>query len=236
MVEYYASYIPTILGANQFRDQHIEIATQRYKYFKKLGIITDIEIDKLMKMEDEYKKKFNSGVSKSKIALMKEEAEREGNIQGQEIINKLSKTVYGNFNEKTVIDRLLDEHNIEVTENNKEFFSLKYDDFYVKGKVDGFTYINKEKYLVEIKSRIGSFKEKIPFYELIQVTVLMKLTNTKKCLFVQSLRNFIKTKTIDFDEKLYEKIISKLHEITPLIKENDNEIFKKDLKKIVKIN
>lgn len=237
MIEYYASYIPSIVGANQYKDQHLEIIEQRFKYFKKKGIIVDKELERLSVLEKEYKKKFSDGVSKSKVAILTAQAEREENAsERKEIIKKLSRTVYGNFNEKVILEKLLEEQNITVTDNNKENFSLEYDGFKVLGRIDGFTVLNDEKYLVEIKSRVGAFKEKIPFYELVQITVLMKLTNTEKCLFVQSSRNFIRTGIIKFDKELYEKIISILSQVTPLIKEQDEEKFKSELKNINKLN
>lgn len=233
MLSFYASYIPSLVGANQYKNPEIDISIERYKYFKKNGIIIDDEIDNMMKIENEYREKFKNKLTKREISMLIVNSSKLDNAEyRKEIIEKLSKTTYGNANESKVIKKLFKDYNIEVTENNSEVFSIELENFFIKGKIDGFTYVNGEKVLVEIKSRVNSIKNDIPFYEVIQVIILMKLTNTKSCILVQNKNKEINIRTIMFDEELYNNIISILENVAILIKEIDNEKFKKGLKQL----
>jgi hypothetical protein len=136
---------------------------------------------------------------------------------------------YGINNENNAIKLYTNLTNNEVYESNDKLLKMECNNFYICGKIDGKTLIDKIEYIVEIKNRKNKFYEYIPKYENIQLILYTKLCNNKNICFIQKLSNEIQIKYInnlDSDDMIYNDIITKLELYNNLIiklQNNENE-------------
>ena len=94
----------------------------------------------------------------------------------------------------------------------------------------GFTVINEEKYIVEIKNRKNYIFDKIPIYEKIQIYFYMKSCNISKAIHIQNkdeeYKEIIITDWTKYEKSMFEIVDKKLIIISKFLNELklDNEL------------
>lgn len=142
---------------------------------------------------------------------------------------------FGTNTENTAIQLFERIYNLQVVENNEKLLKMKYDDFYICGKIDGKVKVEEIEYVVEIKNRKNKFFKNIPKYELIQIILYSKLCKNQNVCFVQKLGNELNVqylKNVDSDDEMFKEIINRLSALHLFIMRlrNDNEGRKKMMK------
>lgn len=107
------------------------------------------------------------------------------------------------------IEQLQLELNINITKRNTKLYKFESRDLYtLSGKVDGID--EDKKCVIEIKNRI-KYMEQVPYYDIIQCIVYMKLTDLKQCLLVECFPDKTTRKTtIEWNQDKFDSINDEL--------------------------
>lgn len=137
---------------------------------------------------------------------------------------------YGSSNEINVIDLIKEKYGYDVVENNNKCYSMFLEgDSGTKicGRIDGFIYINDEKYLVEIKSRKNRIFNMMPIYEKVQILLYTKLCDCNKVIYVQNYGTQLSLEIYNNfnDDKLYNEVMKRLKIVDKCVNgENPDEL------------
>jgi hypothetical protein len=127
------------------------------------------------------------------------------------------------------LDQLELEHGIRVTQRNSKLYKYECKEFILSGKIDGYDADNF--CVIEIKNRV-KFIENAPRYDMIQCVIYMKLTNSKKCLLVESFpdktmrQTLVEWKQEEYDE-IHESLCDLVKKIRKMTKIEVTELIKK---------
>ena len=130
---------------------------------------------------------------------------------------------YGSYNECNVINLIKEKYGYDVVENNSKCYSMVIEDIKICGRIDGFIYINGEKYLVEIKSRKNRLFKYMPIYEKVQILLYTKLCGCNKVIYIQNHGSNLSLEIFNNfeDKKLYDEIIKRLQLVDRCVKGED---------------
>lgn len=134
---------------------------------------------------------------------------------------------YGSSNEHNVIDMIKSKYGYDVVENNNKCYSMVIGNVKICGRIDGFVYLNGEKYLVEIKSRKNRIFKQMPIYEKVQILLYTKLCDCTKVMYIQNHKKELSLEVFEnfVDEELYSEVIKRLQIVHRCIQgENPDEL------------
>ena len=130
---------------------------------------------------------------------------------------------YGSSNEINVINLIKEKYGYDIVENNNKCYSMfiknniennieNNQGIKICGRIDGFTYVNGEKYLVEIKSRKNRLFSMMPIYEKVQILLYTKLCDCNKVIYIQNHGTQLSLEIFNnfTDDKLYNEVIQRL--------------------------
>jgi hypothetical protein len=245
---FFASKVASYLGFTPRCDLESVIRKFRFDYLSKFGIIVsnpNLEVEHITQL---YHDKINikdTTELKNTVETLSNEVDN-SNLSSEtknlhkEVIQQLARSSYGTNNEIKTIELIENLLKIKVIENNQEKFYTEFPKFGLVGLCDGFYIDNQDKekenkVLVEIKNRTYKFYNHVPIYEYIQVLILMNLTKTYKCLFVERFQNEIRYYYIDYNQDKFKAIIERLSVVSDLIKIINEEKFNSILQKYQKL-
>ena len=123
----------------------------------------------------------------------------------------------GNKHEGNMLDKYETLINKQITQRNNELYTMNITingkTIEVVGKVDG---IIDNSILIEHKRRMRGIKNNIPFHEIVQCYMYMKMTDLKTTHLIQSFGEHIKTDIIQFDENIWTQILSRCNLLSDL--------------------
>ncbi len=139
-------------------------------------------------------------------------------------VNKTFNCSYGTTNESKTIDKLKDEYNIIVTNNNDETYTKEFSNFKVTGHIDGMANFNDEKVLIEVKNRRNRLFKEVVQYEEIQVLFYLNLTGLQKAILIEQYKNKIHINEYNIQNKrLYVDCINRLNQLSEFYELIDND-------------
>jgi hypothetical protein len=103
--------------------------------------------------------------------------------------------------EHKMLDLYEQQTNCKVSRRNETLYDMFIDDFKIVGKVDGI--VEDKGIVVEHKRRIRGLLHKIPYHELVQCYMYMKMTNLQTAHLVESFGNHINIHDIEFNEHIW---------------------------------
>lgn len=123
----------------------------------------------------------------------------------------------GRIGEEKALDDLQEVIGSKIEQRNSNFYKMFIDyesngskkKFMLGGKVDGITESGE---LVETKCRQYRIFTKVPPYEMVQIHIYMVLTGRTSCKFVQSYKDQLDCRTIEFDGEKFQDIKERLKE------------------------
>lgn len=266
-IYYNSSKIASILGYNYYTnlEEYVDLfVSYLYKNAEELKTLDEDIVFKTCEqdMKEKILKSDIEEISKKQILKIYDESSKINNLiqlkdntdTVERILNdqstKLSDDImpivktklncsFGKNTENTAIKLFKDLTNLEIVENNTKLLKIKFDDFYICGKIDGLLQKEEEEYVVEIKNRKNKFFDKIPKYELIQIILYTKLCNNNNVCFIQKLGEELKIeyfKDIDPNSTIFNELIDRLTKLNSFIlslREDNNE--RKKMMKMSKI-
>tara|TARA_A100001015_G_C14974723_1_gene706737 strand:+ start:223 stop:1041 length:819 start_codon:yes stop_codon:yes gene_type:complete len=99
-------------------------------------------------------------------------------------------------------------HTIE--KGNTETFTASYDDFTIRGKIDGFDRVNNR--VIEHKQRQKRLFNGIPDYEKVQLMAYMFMTGATSSTLVQTHKSYQREQDFEWDEEEWNNIENNLKE------------------------
>ena len=140
-------------------------------------------------------------------------------LENREEINKhyggVSRQTLGICEELTVASLYNEETGRTIEDNNSQIFRKNYKTrkgriFQVSGMVDGFSQLNGEQSLIEIKNRTKRLFNFIPNYEKIQTHFYMAMTQTTQGELVERFGDEIKIHPFFFEKPFYKETLKSL--------------------------
>ena len=125
--------------------------------------------------------------------------------------SKLQKEI-GMKQENIMIDKYEEILQQPIEERNEKIYTLNLlvDDkpIEMSGRIDGI--IKKDNIIIEHKSRTTGLLNMVPFHEIVQCHIYMKMLDSKETRLIESFGTTMKVHTITFDSHVWDKILKLL--------------------------
>lgn len=169
------------------------------------------------------KENFEEAIKRNNIRIINIADIKNRNNVNKQYVKNYKKSIInrenGLNNEQKIIDIYQNMKKVSIKDNNKNRYSIfinkNYDKllYYttiISGLIDGIVDSEEDKYIVEIKDRQNKILDSIPDYEIIQMTIYMKMTKIYKCQHIEKYKENIKMEIIKFDEHKWNMIEKKI--------------------------
>lgn len=137
-----------------------------------------------------------------------------------QLVQQSVNCLYGSCNENNVIQLVKEKYGHDIVENNDKCYSSVIDDcFKICGRIDGFIYIDGEKYLVEIKCRKNRIFNVMPIYEKVQILLYTKLCECNKVIYIQNHGKDISLEVFNNfeDNRLYNEVLKRMKAVNACV-------------------
>ena len=158
-------------------------------------------------------------------------SDQEDNLMARRVQKEMRSRVNmarGTKLEHLSLDQLELQHGIKVSKRNSKLYKYECKEFILSGKIDGFDEENV--CVIEVKNRV-KYVENPPHYDMIQCVIYMKLTNSKKCLLVESFPDKAMRQTLlEWNQEEYDEIHENLCDLVKRVR----KMTKTEVKELIK--
>lgn len=106
--------------------------------------------------------------------------------------------------ENKMLDLYEEKTGRSISQRNEKLYTMSIHDINIIGRIDGV--VASESILIEHKRRVHGILHRVPYHELVQCYLYMKMINFKKAHLVETFGNCMEIHEIIFDDNIWENI------------------------------
>lgn len=118
--------------------------------------------------------------------------------------NTFTQKELGMKEEDKMLDLYEEKTGRSISGRNEKIYNMTINGINIVGRIDGI--VDSESILIEHKRRVHGLLHRVPYHELVQCYLYMKMINLKKAHLVETFGNCMEIHEIIFDEKIWENI------------------------------